>query len=121
MDDQSKSPARPDAINRRDFLGRAGAAALSLTILPPGIVRGTQANSRIRLGLVGCGGRGAWIAELFRKHGGYEITAAADYFRDRVDAFGAAEKKRVFLIDFQTRTNPFRSEEHTSELQSQSS
>jgi predicted dehydrogenase len=180
MDERTIQKTRPDGLNRREFLSRAGAAALSLTILPPGLVRGAQANSKIRLGLIGCGGRGAWIAELFRKHGGYEVTAAADYFQDRVDAFAAtagvpgarrftglsaykrlldagvdavaiesppyfhpeqaaaavdagvhvyvakpvavdvpgtlsieksaaraAEKKRVFLVDFQTRTNPF--------------
>ncbi len=90
MDEHSKSADRPDGLNRREFLGRAGAAALSLSFLPSGLVRGTQANAKIRLGLVGCGGRGTWIAELFRRHGGYEITAAADYFRERVDAFGAA-------------------------------
>ncbi len=74
---------------RREFLNRAGAAAASITILKPGLVRGSQANARIRLGVVGCGGRGTWIADLFRKHGGYEITAAADYFLDRAEAFGA--------------------------------
>jgi predicted dehydrogenase len=41
------------------------------------------------LGIIGCGGRGTWITDLFRKHGGYEITAAADYFPDRAVAFGA--------------------------------
>ncbi len=84
----SESLSKP--VNRREFMTMAGAAALSLTVLPPGLVRGSQANSRISLGLVGCGGRGTWIAELFRKHGGYEVTAAADYFKERVDAFGAA-------------------------------
>jgi predicted dehydrogenase len=38
--------------------------------------------------MLGCGGRGTWIAELFKEHGGYEIVAAADYFQDKVDAFG---------------------------------
>jgi myo-inositol 2-dehydrogenase/D-chiro-inositol 1-dehydrogenase len=78
------------ACSRREFMAKAGAAALSATVLPAGLVRGTQANSRIRLGLVGCGGRGGWIAKLFQKHGGYEISAAADYFKDRVDGVGAA-------------------------------
>jgi predicted dehydrogenase len=54
----------------------------------PELVRGSQANSKISLGLLGCGGRGTWIADLFRKHGGYEIAAAMDYFPDRVNAFG---------------------------------
>ena len=76
-------------VDRRVFCVRAGAAALSLTVLHPVTVRGSQANSKIALGVIGCGGRGSWIADLFRKHGGYEIAAAADYFPDRVESFGA--------------------------------
>jgi predicted dehydrogenase len=77
-------------VKRREFMAKAGAAALSMTILRPEIVRGTQANSRISVGLIGCGGRGAWIAGLFRKHGGYEVTAATDYFKERVDKAASA-------------------------------
>jgi myo-inositol 2-dehydrogenase/D-chiro-inositol 1-dehydrogenase len=77
-------------INRREFMTKAGAAAVSLTFLEPEIVRGTQANSKVRLGLVGCGGRGGWIAGLFQKHGGFEVVAVADYFKDRADEVGAA-------------------------------
>ena len=47
---------------------------------------GSQANSKIDLGLIGCGGRGTWIADLFKKHGGYNVVALADYFPDRVEA-----------------------------------
>jgi predicted dehydrogenase len=50
----------------------------------------TQANTRVKLGLIGCGGRGTWIAKLFQDHGGYEIVAGADYFADRVNSFGNA-------------------------------
>ena len=75
-------------ITRRGFIAGAGAAALSFTTAKPELVRGTEANSKIRLGMIGCGGRGKWIANLFAEHGGYEIVAAADYFQDRVDALG---------------------------------
>jgi myo-inositol 2-dehydrogenase/D-chiro-inositol 1-dehydrogenase len=75
-------------INRRQFIAGTGAAAVSLTIVKPEHVRGSQANSKIALGLIGCGGRGTWIADLFRKHGGFQIAAGADYFQDRVDNFG---------------------------------
>lgn len=77
-------------INRREFIAQAGAAAVSMTLLEPGLARGTAANSRIRLGLVGCGGRGGWISGLFQKHGGYEIVAVADYFKERADEVGVA-------------------------------
>ncbi len=74
-------------LPRRAFL--AGAASVSaLTLLRPGTVFGAEANSRIELGLIGCGGRGAWIADLFVKTGKYHLAACADYFPDRVQAVG---------------------------------
>jgi predicted dehydrogenase len=66
----------------------AGAAAVSFTVIKPQLVRGSSANSKISLGLIGCGGRGTWIAKLFREHGGYNVIAAADYFQDRADNLG---------------------------------
>ncbi len=75
-------------INRRRFMAGAGAAALSFTIMPSELAFGSRANSRITLGLVGCGVRGTWIANLFKEHGGYEIVTVADYFQDRVDTCG---------------------------------
>lgn len=75
-------------ITRRRFITQAGTAALSFTIIKPELVRGTKANSKIALGVIGCGGRGTWITNLFIEHGEYQIAAAADYFQDRVDAFG---------------------------------
>jgi len=65
-------------LGRRQFIKSAGAAALAISIVEPHLVRGSAANSKIKLGLVGCGGRGAWLADLFQKHGGYQFTAAAD-------------------------------------------
>jgi len=76
------------AFSRRKFIATTGAAAISFTIVNPLLARGYQANSKIRLGMIGCGGRGTWIAKLFKAHGGYEIVAGADYFQDRVDTFG---------------------------------
>ena len=77
-----------NAADRRQFMKKAGAALASFTIIRPALVRGTQANSKIKLGMIGCGGRGTWIGNLFMEHGGYEIVAGADYFQDRVDTFG---------------------------------
>jgi myo-inositol 2-dehydrogenase/D-chiro-inositol 1-dehydrogenase len=78
----------PD-ITRRKFLTGAGAAALSFTILKPELLRGAEANSKINIGVIGCGGRGSWIADLFAKNGNYNVVALADYFQDRVDAAGS--------------------------------
>jgi len=74
-------------LGRRDFLAGTG-AAVSMTMVKSGTRASTQANSKIRLGLIGCGMRGKWIADLFVKHNGYQIVGAADYFQDRVDEFG---------------------------------
>ncbi len=77
----------PD-VTRRKFLASTGAAAVGLTILKPGLVAGAEANSRLDIGVIGCGGRGAWIAELLAKNGHYNVVGVADYFQDRVDAAG---------------------------------
>lgn len=74
-------------FSRRAFVSRS-TAALSGLIAAPHWVRGAAANGKIAVGLVGCGSRGAWIGGLFKEHGGYEVTACADYFQDKVDAFG---------------------------------
>ena len=75
-------------VNRRDFLKATAAVTAGLVLVSPGSVRGMEANSKIQLGLIGCGGRGKWIANLFNEHGGYQIVALADYFKDRVNEAG---------------------------------
>ncbi len=81
----------PRAFSRRAFV--AGAGAASGLALVSETAFGQQAAAafsgpKIKIGVVGCGGRGSFMAGLFQKHGGYEIVAAADYFQDRADAFG---------------------------------
>ncbi len=54
---------------------------------------------KIKLGLVGCGGRGNWIGHLFQRHGGYQLHAVADYFPHVVDRCGeglGVDKARRF-------------------------
>jgi len=91
----------PD-VTRRKFLASAGAAAVGFTILRPQLVRGSSANSKINLGLIGCGGRGSWIADLFVKNGNYNLVAVADYFQDRAAAAGGKlnvpEEKRFTTL-----------------------
>ena len=85
----SLPPTTPSQnLSRRRFVASAGAAALSFTIASPQMARTYAANSKVKLGLIGCGGRGTWIAKLFKAHGGYDVVAAADYFQDRIDNLG---------------------------------
>ncbi|MFI5006606.1 MAG: Gfo/Idh/MocA family protein [Solirubrobacterales bacterium] len=74
--------------SRREFLTTAAAAIGTPLLVSPQAARSSAAGSRLTVGAIGCGGRGTWIADLFQKHGGYQITAAADYFQERVDEFG---------------------------------
>lgn len=86
--DTSHVERNSKSISRRRFMAGAGAAALSFTVVRPELVRGAGANSKVNLGLIGCGGRGTWIANLFQEHGGYNVVAVADYFQDRIDNAG---------------------------------
>jgi len=69
-------------------MGATGAAVAAFAVIKPSLVRGTAANSTVNLGMIGCGGRGTWIAKLFKAHGGYNVVAAYDYFQDRADDLG---------------------------------
>lgn len=76
----------PNSSSRRQFITRATAAGLLIT--NSRVAFGSQANAKIRLGVIGCGGRGTFTTEQFVAHGGYEIAAAADAFQDKLDTFG---------------------------------
>jgi myo-inositol 2-dehydrogenase / D-chiro-inositol 1-dehydrogenase len=82
----SKPTLSAHEVTRRRFLAGAGTAAVGFTLLKPELVRGAEANAKLDVGLIGGGGRGAWIARLFAKSGRYNVVAAADYFQDRVDS-----------------------------------
>jgi predicted dehydrogenase len=93
---------------RRTFLKNAGLAAATVSVLRS--ARGVAEEAKdapkpaefakkIKLGVIGNGGRGAWIANLFKKHGGYEMHAVCDYFQHVADKCGDAlgvDKARRF-------------------------
>ncbi len=78
-----KTPQMP----RRSFLATT-ATVTAFTALKPSLVFGAEANSMLDIGLIGCGGRGNWIAKLFADSGKYRLAACADYFQDKVDSVG---------------------------------
>ena len=73
---------------RRDFLKTTIGTAAGWTIVKPSAVRGSQANSRLQIGVIGCGGRGRFVGRLFQEHTNTKVVAAHDYFADRVQKFG---------------------------------
>lgn len=94
-----------NGIGRRGFLrlAHAGMAALPSLVTdvraqeePEGMAgaaaeraQGTRAGRNVKLGLIGCGGRGTWISNLFKAHGGFTFTAVTDYFEERSMRTGA--------------------------------
>ncbi len=72
-------------VGRREFVGVTAAAA-GITILRPSIVFGTQANSAVRMGILGCGGRGLGVMSSFLKNTSAVVTAAGDVFQDNLEA-----------------------------------
>ena len=69
-------------MDRRSFL--AGSAASGLLFVKPQTAFGYQANSAVRLGLLGCGGRGTAVATSFAQNTTARITALADIFADNL-------------------------------------
>ena len=75
---------QPEGIDRRSFIGSAAATA-GLMVINPALVRGSAANSAIRVGLLGCGGRGTEDASNLIDAGA-RVVALADLFQDQLDA-----------------------------------
>jgi predicted dehydrogenase len=84
-------------LTRRDLI-LGGSAAVPLAFVASETVKGTASNTRIKAGVIGLGNRGRMIASMLQQHGGYQITAVADYFPRVVDAageqFGVPRKSR---------------------------
>jgi predicted dehydrogenase len=70
-------------LDRREFLGAAAAA--SFMLIKPRLVRGTDANSQVRFGILGCGGRATAEATSFVENAGARVTAIADLFADQLE------------------------------------
>lgn len=92
---------RREPVNRREFVRCAAVAAPLVAPLlasaqePQKVEAKVEAKPeppkrKIKIGLVGGGGRGSWIAQLFRRHGGFEFGAVADYFPQVAQRVGAA-------------------------------
>jgi len=77
--------SRDTKVGRREFVGLAAAATAGFTILKPATVFGTQANSAVRLGLLGCGGRGLAVTSSFLQNTSAIVTAIGDIFQDNLD------------------------------------
>ena len=71
-------------MDRREFIG--GSAASGIMILSSRTAFGYEANSAVRIGLLGCGNRGTAVATSFAKNTAARIVALADLFPDQLAA-----------------------------------
>jgi len=74
-------------MDRRHFLQTG--AACGLLLLKPGTAFSYQANSAVRLGLLGCGNRGTAVSTSFSNSTTAQVVALADIFPDNL-ALGRA-------------------------------
>jgi len=81
---QTKPDTDRQAPTRRDFVKTTAAAGAGLLIVPSAIAFGSEANSSLGLGIIGCGGRGNYDGGEFLNNTDVRITALADMFEDRV-------------------------------------
>ena len=70
-------------MNRRDFVTNTTAAS-GLLLLKPATAFGSEANSAVRLGLLGCGNRGTAVATSFAQNTTARVVALADLFPDQL-------------------------------------
>ena len=80
MGDDSKN-----RMDRRRFLGTAAAVGAGFMIIKPQQVRAAAANSEVRFGILGCGGRGTAVGSGFVRDAGARVTALADLFPDQLE------------------------------------
>ena len=71
-------------MDRRNFIGTA-AAASGLLILKSRTAFGYEANSAVRLALLGCGNRGTSVATSFANNTSARIIALGDLFPDQLE------------------------------------
>ena len=94
------------SLTRRQFLGNTFMAAAAGTLLASMDSRAVdrqpapvEINRKIKLGVIGGGGRGRFVSEFMKRHGGYDMHACADYFPNVAEALGnslGVDKSRRF-------------------------
>ena len=69
-------------MNRRHFLTNAAATSIA------SFASAQTSGKPIRIGNIGCGGRGSFVSDIIKENPGFQLVAATDYFADRVQKFG---------------------------------
>jgi predicted dehydrogenase len=82
---ESKTDRKTDRVSRRDFIKTSGVAGAATLLSGTNRVF-AAGSSKIRLGLIGCGGRGTYdTTNCLSAAPNVELVAMGDLFKDRVD------------------------------------
>ena len=98
------TPHSTTGADRRTFLQQAGLGALTtaaaVQLTAP--ARAANANERIRIGLIGCGGRGTGVATTFTKLPNVELVYACDPDSTRrgvtAEKLGSASGRKLEMV-----------------------
>jgi len=86
----NESSSNKKSSSRRDFLKKSGAAAVGASIasrIGPIPAVHAAGSDQIRVGLIGCGGRGTGAAgQVLKAAPNVKLVAMGDAFRDRLDS-----------------------------------
>ena len=74
------NPVEP-ALSRRTFLSTAAGAGMAAVFPATSRARAQGANDRLRVGVIGAGGRGRYVMQLLQRQPGVEIVALCDVFQ----------------------------------------
>ena len=72
-------------MDRREFLQKGSIATSAMMLLNANTAFGYQANSSVRLGLLGCGSRGTSVSTSFSRNTIAQVVALADLFPDQLE------------------------------------
>lgn len=76
-----------NSTNRRQFLAASSMTAAAISM--PHLALGQEVKApKLRIGIIGCGGRSNVVGEMALKDGRFEVVALADYFQEAVDRQG---------------------------------
>ncbi len=88
-------------LSRRNFLVTAAAAGTA--VMHSTNALGSEANSKLEIGIIGSGQRGVWIGQLFEEFTNTKVVAVHDYFKMRADFAGeqldVPEHRRYYGLD----------------------
>jgi predicted dehydrogenase len=83
----TQDKVNPIHVSRRDFLAAAGTVSAASALLATSNYAYARADTKLRVGVIGCGGRGSGAAaNCATSSENVEIYAMGDAFKDRLDS-----------------------------------